>query len=209
MTTQLTLYNAALLELGSAQLATLSDVAKSRTTLDLVYSSVVADCLEASSWNFALRAVQLDADTSITPSFGWQNVFAKPTDWVRTTMLSGSENFTPPLLEYGEENNVIFANITPLYLQYVSNGADYGLNLSLWPRSFARFVEVALAERAVIAITQSQNDKDRLQKMTLPRAKRDAMNKDAMGEATKFLPLGSWNRARGLSSNINGTRRGL
>lgn len=209
MATVLTLYNGALLELGAATLSTVSDVTKSRYTLDSVYSNVVADCLMQGSWNFALRAVKLTADSTITPAFGWTKVFARPTDWVRTAMISASENFYVPLLEYGEENDILFANEDPIYLQYVSNGTDYGLDIANWPRSFARYVEIALAERIVTAITQNTGDKDRLQRLTLPKAKRDALNKDAISEATKFLPQGSWNNARGGVSRMNGTRRGL
>lgn len=209
MATALGLYNGALLELGAAPLSTITDATKSRYTLDSVYSNVVADCLEQGSWNFALRAVKLEADATLTPAFGWSKVFAKPTDWVRTTMLSGWETFTTPLLEYGEENGILYTWIDPIYLQYVSNSTDFGLNLSLWPRSFTRYVEVTLADRIVTAITQNGGDKDRLQRLTLPKAKRDAMNKDAIGEATKFMPQGSWNNARGFTTRLNGTRRGL
>src|SRR4051812_31596189 len=209
MATQLGLYNGALLEMGAAPLSSLSDQTKARYTLDTVYSDVIADCLEEGAWNFALRAVELGADDAVTPAFGWTKVFAKPDDWVRTTMLSASEQFSPPLLEYGEENGVWLADVDPLFVQYVSDGLDYGLSLALWPRTFARYVEVALAERVVGAITQNQGDKDRLERLTLPKAKRDALNKDAIGEATKFAPMGSWNLARGGATRLNGTGRGL
>lgn len=209
MATALGLYNGALLEIGAAPLSTITDQTKSRYTLDAVYSDVLADCLEQGSWNFALRAASFAADTVVTPDFGYQNAFAKPDDWVRTTMVSASENFQPPLLEYGEENGIWLANVDPLYVQYVSDGTDYGMDLTLWPRSFARYVEVSLAERIVMAITQNSGDKDRLTRLLVPRAKRDALNKDALGEATKFMPQGSWNNARGGSGRLNGTRRGL
>src|SRR3954463_2610542 len=163
MATQLGLYNGALLEMGAAPLSTLSDQTKARYTLDTVYSDVIADCLEEGSWNFALRAVELAADDAVSPAFGWSKVFAKPDDWVRTTMLSGSEDFSPPLLEYGEENGIWRANVDPIYVQYVSDGLYYGLDLAQWPRSFARLVEVALAERIVSAITQNGGDKERLE----------------------------------------------
>lgn len=210
MTTSiLTLYNGALLEIGAAPLSTVSDATKSRYTLDAVYSSVVADCLEQGSWNHALRDVKLDADTSITPAFGYKYVFAKPTDWVRTTMISGDENFNIPLPQFIDENGTFSTWVTPIYLQYVSNGTDYGLSLTSWPRSFARYVEIALAERIVTAISQNGGDKDRLTFKTLPRAKRDALNKDAIGEPTKFFQMGSWNRSRAGTSRLNGTLRGL
>lgn len=209
MTTQLGLYNGALVELGAARLATLADTTKPRYELDAVYSDVVADCLEAGQWGFALRSVQLDADPAITPTFGLPYVFAKPTDWVRTIAISGDEQFAAPLLPYEDNVDFISAAVTPIYLQYVSNGVEYGLDLSNWPRTFSRFVEVALAERVVTAISQNQGDKDRLQRLTLPKARRDALNKDAMNRPTKFMPQGAWNTARGGSTRLNGTRRGL
>lgn len=209
MATQLGLYNGALVEIGAARLATLADATKARYELDAVYADVVSDCLEAGQWGFALRSVSLDADTGITPEFGFRYVFAKPDDWVRTVQISGDELFAIPLNPYDDNVGFFSATVTPVYLQYVSDGVDYGLDIANWPRSFARFVEVALAERVVTAISQNQGDKDRLQRLTLPKAKRDALNKDAMNRPTKFAPQGAWNNARGGTTRLNGTRRGL
>jgi hypothetical protein len=208
MATQLGLYNAALIELGEGTIASLSEDRKGRRVLDSIYSSVLAECLEAGAWNFAMRTVKLDADTSITPAFGFTEVFAKPTDWVRTISLSADENFSQPLFRYWDDVNYLSADQTPLYLRYVSNSASWGLNLTLWPQSFTRYVEVALAERGCVSITQSNADKERLMRIDLPMAKRRAVARDAMNEATKFLPQGSWNTARGGSRGRDRGSRG-
>lgn len=209
MATQLAIYNGALVELGEGTLTSTTEDNVARYKLDVVYSDVVTECLEAGPWNFAMRTVKLDADTSITPNFGYTEVFAKPTDWLRTHGISENPDIQPPLLQYYDDVDYFSANVTPIYLRYVSNSASWGLDLTLWPRSFTRYVEVALADRACMQITQSDTRKDKLERYTLPRAKRNALNKDAMNEATKFLPAGTWNSSRGGSGGDRGNRNSL
>lgn len=199
MATVLGLYNAALMEIGEGTLASVSEARKPRYVLDTVYSNVLATCLEAGEWNFAIREVTLAYDSTITPEFGFPYVFAKPSDWVRTSALAANDTYTPPLAdhEYKDDVNYWSAGVTPLYVRYVSNSTDWGLNLSNWPMAFQRFVEVALADRIVMAITQNSTDKDRLERLTLPKAKRQALNKDAMNEGAKFRRVSTWNASRG------------
>lgn len=212
-TTQLALYNGALIELGEATLASTSEDQKSRRVLDSVYSEVVADCVEAGAWNFALKTVEMDGDTGLALSdtggvFGYRYGYAKPTDWVRTIQVSEDENFAAPLFDYADEDTFLFAQASTIYWKYVSNDTGYGLDLNHWPQSFIRYVQIALAERACMAITQSETRKDKLEKVTLPVAKRRALGRDAMNEATKFFPPGTWNSARGggRSGNDRGGR---
>ena len=94
-----------------------------------------------------------------------------------------------------------YSDTYPIYVKYVSNSASYGLDLTLWPSAFTRYVVVALAHRIVNAITQNSADQERLEKLTLPRAKRDALNKDAMNEGSKFRRVSSWNAARRGGNN--------
>lgn len=198
MAVKLDLYNAALIEIGEGTIASTSEARKPRYVIDAIYDEVLEDCLEAGDWNFAIREIKADADTAVTPAFGFTEVFAKPSDWVRTVGLSANENYWPPLADHQYNDAVGYwsANFTPIYIKYVSNGASYGLGLTIWPRSFTRFVEVALADRIVNAITQNASDKERLEKVTLPRAKRDALNKDSMNEGMKFHRVSTWNAAR-------------
>lgn len=208
MADKLEVWNAALVEVGEGTLASLTEARKPRYVLDAVYSRVVQDCLESGDWNFATEFARLDGDTGIAvsdtgagQSIGYKYGFEKPTDWVRTAGVSLDENFSTPLIDYADEGGRLYADSTPLYFKWVSNDTGYGLEIATWPRSFTRYVEVALAERIVLALTQNQGDKERLEKVTLPRAKRDALHKDARNESSKFRRVSSWNAVRGSGLN--------
>ena len=197
MATQLGLYNAALIEIGDKPLASLTEAGEPRRILDQVYSDVVADCLEEASWNFAIKTIQSVSDTGIEPSFGLTEVFAKPSDWVRTHAVSADDRFSAPLLDYVDDVNYWSSDTSPIYVRYVSNDASFGLDLTKWPRTFTRYVELALAHRILPRLSQSRSDKERIDR-DMRRAKRNAMNKDVMNEAQpKFAPSGSWTTARG------------
>jgi hypothetical protein len=197
MATQLGLYNAALRELGERKLASLSERGESRRNLDDVYSDVLEDCLLTGSWNFATETVKLVADTGIEPNFGFNEVFAKPTDWLRTHSISQDEYLSIPLLQYYDDSTFWAADVSPIYVRYVSNDTGLGLDLGNWPRSFTRYVELELATRVCERLTQDAGKLERLE-MRRDKARRRALNHDAMNEPNpKFPPVGTWNRARG------------
>ena len=195
MAVKLTVWNAALGDIGERRLTDTGDVGEDSRALTAVWDDVVEDCLESGLWNFAKRTSELAADTGITPNFGPTEIIAKPTDWVRTMKMSTDENFSEPYLDYTDEVDYWASNATPLYCQYVSNDSSYGLDLTKWPRSFTRYVELELALRVASRMTQSGGLKNDIQK-DRDKAKRNALNKDAMNEATMFPPEGSWTRAR-------------
>jgi hypothetical protein len=197
MATQLGLYNAALLEIGDRALASLTEDVEARRVLDLCYADTVAGCLEAGSWNFATRTIKADADGAVTPAFGLAHVFAKPDDWVRTAAVSLDENFGVPLTRYFDDVDYWSADATPIYVRYVSDAVSWGLDLTLWPRSFTRFVELELAWRVAERLTQNASKKEMIGR-DRDRARRNALNKDALNEAQpKFAPQSSWTTARG------------
>jgi hypothetical protein len=205
--TKLDLYNGALLELGVRRLASLTEETEARRVLDDYYTKVLDYCLEAGSWNFAIRSVQIDSDPDVETEFGLQYVFSKPDDWVRTLALSGSDTFYAPLLdtEYKDETEYWLSSSDPIFVRYISNDVDFGLNLSRWPGTFTRFVELELASRACRRLTSGSGDKERIDR-DLKIAKRNALNKDVMNEGIKFAQHGSW-----VASRYGGSRnnRGL
>lgn len=202
MATTLALYNAALVVLGDRPLSSLSEATEPRRILDGYYTSVLADCLEAGMWNFAKRTVKLDADTSITPTFGPTEVFAKPSDWVRTMAISSDERMSVPLTDYIDEDTYWIADVTPIYVQYVSNDASFGFDLTNWPRSFTRYVELELAFRGCTRLTQNGAKKEDVER-DRDRALRRAKNRDAMNEnQPQYAPMGSWNSARSGGNSL-------
>lgn len=194
MASKLGIYNDALLNLGSERLASLTEPSASRRALDDGWDGNLSFCLEQGYWNFALRAVQIDASDSVVPTFGYQNAFAKPTDYIRMYRLSVYDTFEPPLLDIVDEPNYWFANCDPLYVKYVSDDTAYGRDLSIWPETFAEFVSTRLANKVCKRITgkEPSDAMMRQEKKTLI----DARGKDAMNEPPGFPPQGTWVRAR-------------
>jgi hypothetical protein len=168
----------------------------------------VLECLTAGSWNFATETIQADADTGVTPSFGYTKVFAKPTDWLRTVGISEDSYFSQPLLNYYDDVNFWSADSTPIYVRYVSSDTGMGLELTRWTPKFTRFVQLELAARVCYKLTSSRELTDMVEKRR-DKMRLDALNQDAMNEPTpKFPPPGTWTMARGgrMSRNDRGNR---
>lgn len=199
MTDKLALYNNTLAGLlGVRRLESLSVPSEPRRALDDVFAEVVAYCLERKFWNFAYRAVAIDASSIATPLFGFLYVFKIPDDWIRTRLLSAVETFDPPLLQVKEETGYWFASVTPIYVQYNSNHPLYGQNLGAWPASFTDYVSARLARKTCVRITGSAkplSGPDGLIKQE-ERAYKIAAANCAMNEAIGFAPQSSWVRAR-------------
>lgn len=194
MTSKLVLFNESLAHLRERKISSLSEARESRRALDDVYDGVCAGCLEAGYWNWAMRAVVQTSSDSLTPEFGFLYAFEKPTDWLRTYVVSDMENLRP-LLHYADENDVLWADCDPLYIKYVSDDSSYGMDLSLWPQSFTDFVALRLAVKAGPRISNNNELIAELAKQEV-RAMRRAQGKDAMNEPPGFPPRGSWSSAR-------------
>jgi hypothetical protein len=193
---KLALFNEALRHLGERKLATLTDNIEPRRVLDDIYdAAIIKRCLEAGQWDFATRSVSLTYNPSITPSFGLQYAFDKPTDYVRLCAISESAYLEPTLHRYREEGGVWLADIDTIYVAYVSTDSQYGGDLSLWPESFVQLVAIAMALAAAPRLTQSEAKVERLEK-AFKKARSEAASKDAMNSAAKTVPAGAWVSAR-------------
>ena len=211
MTTRLKLFNGALGEIGHRRLADTGEGVEAGRELVAAYDDVVAECLDAGFWNFAMETIKVDADTGVTPEFGFPKVFAKPTDWVNTAGVSMDENFVAPLTQYYDDDNYWSADSTPIYIRYVSNDTGLGMDLQRWPARFTRFVTLSLADRVCLRINNNQSLKDRISK-DAKEARKAALNRDAMNDAQpKFAPASSWTLARsgGWGSRDRGSRGSL
>lgn len=194
---RLGIYNQALRMCGERRLSSLTEQREPRRLLDDVWSQGGVDfCLEEGFWNFACRAVQVDYDPAVDPAFGLTYGFSKPSDWIRTAAFCSDERYRVPYRLYKDEPNYWYADITPVYVIFVSNDAGFGGNLAAWTGTFTEFVSAYFAAQIVGKLT---NDKERmvLVEKKLKLAKRDALNKDAMNTAEGIPFRGSWARARG------------
>jgi hypothetical protein len=211
VSTKLRVINGALTELGHRRVADTGEGVEAARECNAVYDQVVLECLSAGSWNFAMETIKAAADTGVTPEFGFAEVFAKPSDWLRTIGVSQDEYFSRPLLDYYDDANFWSADSTPIYIRYVSNDTGLGLEMTRWPPSFTRYVELELAARVAYRLTQNSSLHERMILMR-DKARRTSLNHDAMNEAQpKFMPPGQWTLSRGgrLGRSDRGSRSNL
>lgn len=213
--TRLDLYNNALLLCGERFLATLAEEREPRRLLDQVYTTNgINYILERGQWWFAMRAVQIDYDTSITPDFGYRKAFTKPTDWLATSAVCSDEYFRTPLTAYQDERANWFADITPIYVKYISNDAAFGADLSQWPATFCDYAAAYFAGRIIGKLAGDRAaQKEALfgppgqpQKGLIAQTLHIAKGHAAMTQPTQWPAQGSWSRAR--LGNRSGYRDG-
>jgi hypothetical protein len=210
-TSKLEIYNAALVICGERILASLTEDRKPRRLLDQVWDNDgVEACLERAQWKFAMNSIKLDYDTSVTTDFGYRRTFAKPSDWVLTSAVCSDEFFTTPLIRYTDENDFWYAELDMIYVKYVSNSTDFGLNLSLWPPTFNKFVSAYFANEIVLGLTQDQEIADRVEKR-LDKTMKLAKSNDSMAGPQQFPAPGAFvnSRYRGRTTRDRGSRSNL
>jgi hypothetical protein len=196
MATKLEIFNGALGEITQEEVDDTGEDIEAGRRLVAAWDRVVADCLSAASWNFAMETVQIDADTGVTPSFGFTKVFAKPSDWMRTYAVSMDEYFTYPLTQYYDDDSYWSADASPIYVRYVSDDTGLGMDLNRWTPLFTRYVELELAHRVCLRINYDKSLKAQIGK-DRDQAMKAAKNQDAMDDAQpKFPPPSGWTLAR-------------
>ncbi len=207
---KLSIYNGALLFLGDRQLGALTDNVESRRLLDGVWDrDGINTVLEHGQWNFAIRSAKYEYASSITPSFGYNRAFEKPSDLIRVCAVCSDEFFTTPLLQYTDEAGYWFANLDEIYVKIVSNDGSYGTDYSLWPPSFKRYVEAWFGCQIIWKLTQNTT-KEEKKKVECKKLLTFTKSQDAFNDPTKFTPPGRFRMARsGGSRHDRGSRSRL
>lgn len=208
-TDRLKIYNGALqiCELRPIESLTVNEDA--RRELDIVWDDGgVEFCLEQAQWLFARRSGKFTYETGVTPSFGYRRAFAKPVDWLNTAALCTDEYFNQPHNAFADEGEFWYSDLDVIYVKYTSKDANWGLNLARWVPTFTEYVKMYFASKVVGKLTSNETLRAAIIKPhtgMLDRALLLARNKNQMGEPLRYLPAGSWTRARtGRSSNTGG-----
>lgn len=206
-TTRLDLYNGALQLCKERMLGSLTETCEARRLLDQVWAdNGVRYCLEQGQWQFAMRAVRVDYDPDVTTEFGYRYAFDKETDWVSTAAVCSDERFMTPVTQYADETDYWTADITPLYIKYVSDDAAFGNDLARWPQSFSEYVQAHFAGKICFPLTGNSKLSDSLLEPKggiIALRRLIAKNRAAMTQPTKYAAIGSWARAR-----VGSSRRG-
>lgn len=206
MTDKLSIYQGACAAIGVRRIASLSEDRLSLRELNGVFDrGGIRTCLSTGYYKFATRTQAVTYDPSIEPDFGYQRAFEKSSDWILTAGVSGNENFNPPLTAYRDEGGFLFADLDTLYVSFISDDTDFGLDYSKWPENFARYAEhwfgLQVHERLV-----NDTNKKLIVAQETKRLLIETKAKDALDGPTKFLPQGTWSTSR--RGNAVGRDRG-
>ncbi len=199
MADKLSLFNGALRLLGERTLVSLSEDREPKRILDSVWygNEAIKVCLEQGLWNFAMRSVELPYAPAVTPAFGFEYAFEKPDDFIRTAYFCSDEEFRMPILTYMDNTGYWYAHQDTVYVRYVSMDTDTGLDVSLWPGSFSKYVEAYLANEIAPRITENTERRADVYGEMRMRLK-VARSRDAMEDPTREVgTLGTWTGSRG------------
>ena len=200
-TSRLGLYNTALGYLEERKLLNLTENRESRRYMDDEFDDNNLFCLSQGNWNFAKREIMLDASATQIPNFGYAYAFPKPTDWNHTFMVSDNEAYDPLLRDYTDQNGFWYANISPIYVRYISRDPNYGLNLGIWTPAYVEYVATRLAFKCAPRLKQSL-DKVAAIKKEMKEAKMTASSTDSQDLPPGKPPFGTWVMSRAPRGSI-------
>lgn len=190
MADKLEIYRGALQLLGnSAGLSSLTEVAPARHRLDEIWSPSVDYLLTKGLWNFAMRTIELSYDEDVEAGFGRTYAFSKPTDWIRTASICDTGDFDGSFEDFDDENGYWAADVTKLYIKYVSSDTDYGWNVGSWRQPFAQALEAYLAFKSGLPISDDRGNRNDMHAL-FGKMLKEAKAIDAVDEAVKRRPAG-------------------
>lgn len=153
MASKVEIANRALQKIGAKRIVALDDDSVSARACNVAYEPVKLAELRDHAWNFAVARITIAAD-SPAPSFGPQNSFTLPADFVRLMPPDAQSNLDN--LDWVIEGRKIFTNDSaPLQIRYVSNVDDTNLMDPLFREALSSRLAVELCEQ----LTQSNTKK--------------------------------------------------
>lgn len=195
MTSKLKLYNKALRNIGDTRLANLNENRKPRLELDSVYDDALTEFLNKGLWHYAIRTRHATPDTGIEPGFGPEHAYPAPDDFVRLVAFCTDEELSNEDLTRRYERGIFYSHHSEIYISYISNDAEYGLNLGAMGELAAEYVGANLAMKTSLPIKGDHGDRVGLEAFATRTLFR-ALVREAMDERPKFKPVGRLVRAR-------------
>lgn len=153
MASNVEIANRALQKLGAKRIISLADDSVNARSCNVALEPVKLALLRAHNWNFAIKRAELAADAT-PPSFGPQNSFTLPSDFLRLLPPDPWSNFDS--LDWKIEERKIFTNDTaPLQIRYVANVTDPNQMDALFREALSANLAFEICEE----ITQSNTKK--------------------------------------------------
>lgn len=207
-TTKLQLYKRAIELCEQTPIAALTDTTEARRRCDTHYDDVLSWMVEQAFWRCAMRTIEITENTGVAPAFAFEYAHDLPSDFVKRYVISASEFLDPPLDDQSHANSFlieggyIWANVTPIYMRYSSNGTSYGLDLTAWTEGMANAAASELAARIAPTVTGSSETAQELHERAMLLAGK-AATFDAMQQTTQTTREGRWTKNR-FASNRGG-----
>lgn len=198
------IYNDALAIMGLASQKITSGDTDSmvRSVMDVsVDAGLVEDILEDTGWHWANTTQKVEYNPSVTPSWGYRYAFDIPNDMQRFDGIWYDEYLSNPLKRYQHESDVIYADVTEIYIKYVSS--DFLTNPASWPYKFRRLVAAKLAMDSAPSVPGADVN---LARQTYQERENEAKASDAQQSPPRILGRGQWLRARMSNHNYDRNR---
>lgn len=190
MTSEVSIINEALLELGQKTIVARTDDSTDARTMDDLFDSTRDNLLRRHTWNFATKRIKL-ARSANTPAFEFAYQYPVPSDWLRTVVVSASDHGHTDIAYKqaydATDGRVILSDATELWLAYVGQVTDPGV----FGPDFARLLALDLAQRACIKLKNSRPLREGLEK-SYKAQWLAATSADAIEDMPDRRPEGSW-----------------
>lgn len=193
-TTAVAICNDALVRLGIAisnKITALGDGTKLSDLCNQVYDESLEQELRAHAWNFAKARVQLATSTAATTVSGFDFLYERPSDFLRTLRLHDSDADVGRL-KYEMIGTRIATDSNQAYLTYVQDQTD----VTTFDPLFRNVLSWRIAAELAIAVTGSTRIMDEMWK-GYRRAVRKARSVDAIEDFPEEQPESSWSAIRG------------
>ena len=150
--------NRALQKLGAERITSLTQDSENARTINVCFDAVRDAELRAHPWNFAIKRVQLAAD-STAPAFTYDNAFTLPSDFLR--LLPPDDDYNYNDLDWQIEGKKILTNDgAPLNVRYIYRVSDPNQYDSLFVEALACRLAVELCEQLTQSNTKAQIVRD-------------------------------------------------
>lgn len=177
------LVNLALIKIGAAPVASLSESLSGRTA-ERLYPSARDQALNEGTWNCATKRVSLPQDAS-DPPFGYANAYVLPGDFIRLVNMPDRTDM------FRIENGRVLSDLSPMNIVYVFRQTDVTKMDPLLQKAIASL----LASELAVPISNSQALRDRM-----AAEYRDIMSEakfaDATQAPTEQMTMTSWSLSR-------------
>lgn len=154
MATAVSICSNALLMLGASPISSFDGSDDKARLASNLYPGQRDATLRAHTWNCCVKRVQL-APLSGVSTYGWQNAFQMPGDWVRTMRVGGSGNF---VADFRQQQRTLLANATVVNLRYVFRNTNEGS----WDDLLVDVLTKRMAWAMCYAVTKSTSLRDTL-----------------------------------------------